>query len=46
MIEATELATSIVGVTSCVAASLLSSGKLCEKPLSFELQSLRASHQP
>src|SRR5262245_26412472 len=33
-------------VISCVGASLLSSGKLCEQPLSFERQSLRASPQP
>jgi hypothetical protein len=33
-------------VTSCFGASLLFSGKLCEQLLSFEQQSLRASHQP
>jgi hypothetical protein len=33
-------------VTSCVGASLFSSGEICEKPLLFEQQSLRVSHLP
>jgi CheY-like chemotaxis protein len=51
IVEQIELATDIgyserepvYAVISCVGASLLSSGKLCEQPLSFEQQSLRAS---
>ena len=52
MIEAIDLATSIArasgstSVTSCVGACLFFSGELCEQPLSFEQQRLRASHQP
>ena len=33
-------------VTFCVGASLFFSGKICEKPLPFERQSLRVWHQP
>ena len=33
-------------VTSCVGASLFSSGEICEKPLFFEQQSLRVWHLP
>jgi adenylate cyclase len=46
VIEAIELAASIARLTSYAGASLLSSGKFCEQPLSFEQQSLRASHRP